>query len=344
MALTGLQYQSMRLKFRGLLSTPFQFLSESELDSFIGQIAIDATGSVTAEQKSQADTMLARHLTSAEYSPTAADIEMFFTQAKVGAPLIVTALSPARYAQLKQILTGALSIAGVRSEAQLLGYLAPYFVVGPLAIMAGHIRCGYSGDVGLTSTTWQDQGPSGRHLAGTCSVAAAALGGKNCAQMNGTSHRLDATFSLPAPGTSPSYIWTIARNDSGGGFSCVVALGLTNDNALIRDSGATELCAVYPGFSSLRHALGFTVGTFKRARALFSNSSSDLVQVGAGAAVTGFAPPTNNAGDGIHLGFSNGTYSQTTYAEVWVFDQDPGGTNLAALDAWATTKYNTAFP
>jgi len=214
---------------------------------------------------------------------------------------------------------------------------------GPLVIMAGHIRFGFSGDVGLSTTAWTDQGPNNRNLSGTCAVAAAALGGKNCMSTNGTTHSMSATFATPAPGTSPTYLWVIARNDTNtNGFAEVVSLEGSNGMSIVRDTGAGEICLTTPGLS-IRHVGGFTSGAFKRIRAAFTNSASDLLQVGSGSAVNG-APSANTAGNGLYLGTSNGTAAINTYAEIWAFDQDPGSTNLAALDAWASAKYGTSFP
>jgi hypothetical protein len=237
--------------------------------------------------------------------------------------------------------TATASVGGGTGNAPGVAITVASVAASPLTIMAGHIRAGYSGDVGLTTTSWQDQGPNTRHLSGTCSLLSAALGGKNVAQFNGSSQKLEAAFSVPAPGTSPTFVWAIARNDFDAGFECIVSMGAANEMAFLKDFPA-QVCTVTPGFG-IRHANGFTVGAWKRARAGFTNSASDYAQVGSGAAVTG-APAANTAGDGIHLGFSNGTYSRITLAEVWVFDQDPGPTNLAALDAWASAKYGTSFP
>jgi len=215
-------------------------------------------------------------------------------------------------------------------------------VTGPLAIMAGSIRAGYSGDVGLTTTAWQDQGPGAHHMAGTCAVAAAALGGKNCCQTNGTTHDMHVFFSIPAPGTSPSYIYTIARNDTGGGFAVVVGLESANGLCMLKD-GVTEICLSTSGGLAPRHVGGFTVGSFKRARCLFTGTGTDKAQVGSGSELTA-TPLGNTAGTGVFIGTTNGQPSATTYAEIWVFSRDVTPTELTALDAWASTKYGTTFP
>lgn len=129
MALTGTQYQSMRRKLRGLLSSPFQFVSENELDSFLSQLVIDSanTADVTTAQRAQADTLLASALTAPDYVPQSADVSAFFVQAAGAAPLIVNALVANRYQQIKNAITGALSLAGIRTEANMLSYFGGVF-------------------------------------------------------------------------------------------------------------------------------------------------------------------------------------------------------------------------
>jgi len=128
MALTGNQYQSMRLKFRGLLSNPFQFVSETELDSFLSQLKLDQSQgvAVSAAQKNAAEAQLVTQLASPNYTPIAVNIGDFISQATAAVPAIIVALTADRYQQLKNQFVGALSLAGIRTEAQMIGYVAGY--------------------------------------------------------------------------------------------------------------------------------------------------------------------------------------------------------------------------
>jgi hypothetical protein len=134
MALTGAQYMSIRTKFLGLMGSPYQGVSSAELDSFLGQLIGEVTGTVTATQKNNADSMLAGYLTSPAYTATAANIAEFFTAAVAALPVITTALTAPRYLQLKQQFTGVLSYAGIRTAAEMLAYMAGYLLPVDLSV------------------------------------------------------------------------------------------------------------------------------------------------------------------------------------------------------------------
>jgi hypothetical protein len=196
MALTGTQYQSMRLKFRGLLSDPYGFVSEAELDSFIGQFAIDATGSVTAAQKSQADTLLASVLISPVFTPATTDVAAFFAQILAAVPAPIKALTSWRYQQLRSQLTGALSLAGIRTETQMLGYLGSFVAVKvPALFISGQSNAGNADLVAGTTDarvtfTWTSDG--------VVFTGPGAMGSQNANAQNGHSYEWQCSSDMAA--------------------------------------------------------------------------------------------------------------------------------------------------
>lgn len=341
MALTGAQYQSMRLKFRGLLSNPFQFVSEAELDSFIGQLAIDATGSVTATQKTQADALLAGALTSPAYTAQSADVATFFTQVLTAAPVIVLALVGARYQQLKNQLTGALSIAGVRTEAQMLGYMATYIANNPLKIISSTtVKLWVDSQLGTAANTWTDQSGSGNSFTeATNPPILTSVGGVPCYVGNGTSQKFTASALTLTLG---QWYWIIAQQISwttqgslcGGPSSVCHSFFQTI-------AGASPQLTQFNG-NQVNINSAMSVGSWFRLKALFGNTTADYNQPGPiGNKVTGAATGSSTeTGWGI---FCRGGafFGNFAIAAIVACPAEPTAPEQAALDAYGLARWPT---
>lgn len=353
MALTGAQYQSMRSKFRGVLSTPTDFVADGELDNFIGQLTIDVTGAVSTAQKNQADALLVGALTSPIYTPVAADVALFFAQAQSAVPAIIAALSAFRYQQLKNVLIGALSLAGVRTEAQMLAYMATYLVTGNFSAVfnnTGIIQYLRS-DLGLGTTgsivnTWADQSGNGWNVVeGTASVGignvTAGLNG-HAGIVGGVGGQFGAiaALDLPAPATTPTFFWGVARliTSPGAGQGWLTSsaaaqmllyanagVNLTNFNA-----GAQSIAAV-------------SLGSWGRFEAQFNNAASDYVKFAASTGTPGAAGNTDPTGGrylfASNIGANLGNWELLT---MLTLNRIPSGTELSNGAALAQSFYGVS--
>lgn len=337
MALIGLQYQSMRLKFRGLLSSPFQGVSEAELDSFMGQLAIDATGSVTAAQKSQADAFLVGVLTSPAYTPQTTDIGPFLQQLVAAAPLIISALQGARYQQLRNQLTGALSIVGIRTEAQMLAYVATY-ASSPLTIISStSVKLWVDSQLGAGANNWTDQSLNGNSFTeATNPPVLTSIGGVPCYLGNGTNQKFTSgTLTC----TIGQWYWFIARQITwiANGSICG---GLTNASASILSVGLTTPQIAQFNSTQVNTNGAMTLGSWFRVKALFNNSTGDYNQVGPiGNKVTGAS-----TGPGTETGwqlFTRQSFGFGNYAiaAVVVCPAEPTAPEQTALDAYGATRW-----
>ena len=346
MAITSSQYQSMRLKFRGVLSDPFRPVSEQELDSFLGQLAIDATGSVTAAQKTQADNQLAAVLASPAFAPVALNVTDFFSTAVAALPLVLNALTQQRYLQLKNTLTAVLSMAGVRNEAQMLGYMANFYDVNFANFFTGVIHYLRS-DLGIAQaggniTGWTAQiGPS-IAVAPTCTfigTVGAGLNGKASIIADGANHGGAYTLDLPAPGTTPTFFWAVWRLLAQPAAAGYLLGEAPNGNVMFINGASNNLFNYNTGPTG---PVAMPIGSWGRSEGLFANNALDYVKFGATSAVPGVS--TGNIDPGSARGLfclANGTGKLNAELLALVaLNNVPTAPQLAAASAGATALYN----
>lgn len=234
MALTGAQYQSMRLKFRGLLSTPFQFVSEVELDSFMGQLNIDVSGAaaVSATQTANANALLAAHLSSPVYAAAMSDFAEFYATATSALPAIVSTLAPARYRQLKDTFVSALSVAGIRNEAQMMGFIGALVFSGDFSSLFSSEYYFAQANRGLT------YGATPRATSGNTSTTVITLSGSSPSVPVPVWFKAENTASIGSGATfSISF-------DGGVNYS-ITGLAPTAGNAIALTGAGTNLSATW---------------------------------------------------------------------------------------------------
>jgi len=337
MALTGTQYQSMRLKFRGLISNPYWFVSEAELDSFLGQLAIDATGSITTAQRTQSDAALAINLISPAYTPSAADVATFFAQALLAKPVILQALVPARYQQLKDQFTGVLSVAGVRTGAQMLGYFAAY-AGNPLSIItSASVKLWLDSQLGTSANTWLDQSASGFNMTeATNPPSLTTIGTVPCYAGNGTNQIFTASGMTLTFG---NWYWFIARQITWVGNSSFCGGTAGGAASWIQDgAGASPAVSIFNGGVVDQNPTAMTVGSWFRCMFQCTNSAADYLQVGApGNKVTGTSGGLTGTGWNL-FARAAANFGNVAIANVVVATAEPTAGEKTALDNWFAAK------
>jgi hypothetical protein len=355
MALTGAQYMSIRTKFLGLMGSPYQGVSSAELDSFLGQLIGEVTGTVTATQKNNADSMLAGYLTSPAYTATAANIAEFFSAAVAALPVITTALTAPRYLQLKQQFTGVLSYAGIRTAAEMLGYMAGYLLPVDLSVFftPGTVLQSVQSDLGVTqgaTFTWSDQSGNGKHYTQSTAVKQPTL----TAGLNGypgvlftqdfgtpaNSDVLVSSLNLPAPGTTPTWIGMVWRNitpSANGRPFCDNSTGISQTAYMYASDSNLGLFNGGPGPQS-----NFTLNNWECSEFYFSNSAADYIKRGSNAAVTG-AGANNGTGAGRNLGGNDTSVNYATFELLhMIYVNSKQVSAIANWRAAVSTKYGVS--
>lgn len=208
---------------------------------------------------------------------------------------------------------------------------------GPGVVMSGHIFAGYIPDAGLSSTGWIDQGPGAHNLTGTCTVLSAAVNGQNAAKFNGTSDVFSVAASIAAPATTNLWRYTVLKIDTYVANSPVVALGTLNQMSIIMHTSTPQLSQFGNGAFGNVNAGGASTSAYKLIRSKYTGSTSDSIQCGGAAAVTGTSC-SNVVGNNIRMGNGNGSFGHVSIAEDWIFTADPG----SSLDTYYSAKFGAA--
>lgn len=208
-------------------------------------------------------------------------------------------------------------------------------------------------DLGVTIDTgvsvWADQSGNGADYAqatGTAqpavTVADVSLNGQDTITFDGTSDFLAATLALPAPGTTPTFIWAILRQNA-----------WTITRNIFSDTTATRLLifqqTAEPGITmasttQVNNNTAVAVGAWCRLACQFQNSTSDYLKLAA-TSVTG-ASANNFAGGGgrrIAINSTGSAFCSMSLAELIYFAGVPTAGQLADMDLYATARYGAGL-
>lgn len=186
-----------------------------------------------------------------------------------------------------------------------------------------------------STLTWADQSGNGfnysQAVAGKQPTITAGVNGNPglLCTLAGT-QLLTSGLTLPAPGTTPTWIGMVWRNvavvntgrplsDTSTGISDIVYMS-ANDTNLRQFNGAAGNIA------------NMTLGTLECDEFYFSNSASDYIKRGSNAVVTGTSAG-NGVGVGRNIGGNDATTSYTT-AEYFHVIYVAGAPQVAAIAKW----------
>lgn len=216
----------------------------------------------------------------------------------------------------------------------------------PQEILGANLLLWVKADVGVTQagtvSAWADQSGNGHNFAqGVAGQQPAyfANGGPNnlpYIQFDGTDDVLvNGTLDLAAPGTTPTLLWLVMRQDSwtGGEAFCGsdAAFGCE-----IRQAGASPNVSAYNGVDNQNSEL--LVGSWGRVQGFYNNAVSDYTLVTTKA--TGANAGNSNPGLGRRIGRGNPSGAAAfSIVEHGIANRDLTAPEQADFDAYLSFKY-----
>lgn len=195
---------------------------------------------------------------------------------------------------------------------------------------------------------WADQSGNARDYLQATATAQPELsvaGGPNATaivKFNGLSSQMTAaTLALPAPGTTPTYVWLVLLQDTWT-INEVFLSGQdgTARHQLAQLTSTPTLGANNGGTANSSSALA--LDAWGRVEIGFTNSTSDFIKLIA-TAVTG-----NNNGNNSSTSRVIGCRNATAFANVWLAElfyanRIPSAAERTALDAYCTARYGAGL-
>lgn len=215
----------------------------------------------------------------------------------------------------------------------------------PLTGAGNGLSLTWSAGTSVTNDTWKatcaalaDQSAAAKHYSQAGAtlqpLIATGLNGKPSLSFDGVNDVINSTLTLPAPGTTPTYLAGVWRLNNFAGSA--VLIGDPSTNMLIGCGGASPQQALFNG-SLTGVTAALPIGTFGANEALFSNSAADFLQVGSGAAATGAT--AGNAASGNR---SIGANIQVEIFSLIYLNALPSPAQRAAFRAAVTAWYGAA--
>lgn len=200
---------------------------------------------------------------------------------------------------------------------------------------------------GSTVSAWADQSGNDNHFSqGTAAAqptyAATALNGKPTITFDGSNDEMSSAGpNLPAPGTTPTFLWGVFRQVSWTLNEIILAANSAS-STLIFQSTATPQVAMSNGLNVNANS-GAAVGSWVRFEALFTASTSDYLKLG-GTTVTGASAGNNDPAAGFHLGrnFPGTLWSNVAFAAFMICGGNPSAAEKATLSGAVTAKYGAS--
>lgn len=349
MAITAAQYQSMRLAFRIMLSVEGVGPTDADVLAFSKQLFSDSAGATPLSTvRNFLATEVLRTVLTAATSPSDSDISDFFTQLSTDASGVTPMGLTTRYRSMRNALRAAMSGGALNpTDADVLGFLSTWSFSGNFGSLFTGVIQYLRSDLGLGVTgpivnSWADQSGNGWNVTeGTATVGLGTVTpGLNghAGIVGGTGGQFGSMsgLTLPAPGTTPSFFWGVARliTSPGAGQGWLTSAGAA---ALLLYANAGANLTNFNG--GAQSAAAVTLGSWGRLEALFANSAADYTKFaasvgtpgasGAGASATRFLFATNT-------GANPGNWELLTLVTL---NNIPSAPVLAAAAAAAQTFY-----
>jgi len=207
-------------------------------------------------------------------------------------------------------------------------------------------------DLGITKdgsnrvSAWADQGAGAKHYTqgtGANQPLYLATGGPNskpAVQIDSIARTLVSSLDLPAPGTTPTFIWSILRQDAWlSGYYIFTGGGTNHMN--VWQAGAT------PGIRQFNTAhansVSATIAAWGRLESYFSNTTSDYqkwISTTATGTSAGNTDPDANRSIGSGGGVGN---AQVSVVEVLYLNAGASAGEKTNLDAYVTRRYGAGL-
>jgi hypothetical protein len=203
---------------------------------------------------------------------------------------------------------------------------------------------------GATVSAWPDLTGNGRDFAQVVAGSQPlynAAGGPNATPsllFDGVDDVLvNTNIDRAAPSTAVSFFWIVFRQVTWTSTDRIFGCGTTN-NAIcaIQNSATPQIAQADTTIVNGNTALA--VNTYGRGEFYFSGTVADYIKLIA-TTVTGASAGVGNPAAGFKLGASGATtlFSNVEVAEMAIFDVLPSGAQIAALDAYVTSRYGAGL-
>jgi hypothetical protein len=224
----------------------------------------------------------------------------------------------------------------------------------PDAILGASILQRVRADWGIASSAgrisqWDDSSGNGLHYSqgnGANQPLYDATGGPNgtpIVRLDSSARFMEASLALPAPGTTPTTIWLVFRQNTWVGVSRIVSDLGGAPNHLIRQDNLTGTPALnqYNGSHSNANS-ALAINTWCRGEVCFSNSTSDYVKL-LSTTQTG-----DNAGNQTSSGRLLGSVAAAVsavfdIAELIYINRALTAGEKTQLDAYCTARYGAGL-
>jgi hypothetical protein len=196
---------------------------------------------------------------------------------------------------------------------------------------------------GSTVSAWADQSGRGNDYVQATASKQPTFGAE-ALFFDGTDDEMVASgLNLPAPGTTPTYIWLILSQSSWSLGDCIVGADLpANSNAYteINQNPGTPSLRMDNSGVTFQSSSGLPVSTWGRVEAGFTNSTADFIKCRS-TSVTGTNCGNNSGQTGRRLGHGNKAtfYGNFGIKEILYASRIPTDAERAALDAYCTARY-----
>lgn len=224
--------------------------------------------------------------------------------------------------------------------------------VTPLTIFGANLLQWVRSDLGITIGTgvsaWADQSGNGKHYTQAVGAAQpsysaidATLNNRPSLTFDGVTQSLTSSLTLPAPGTTPTFIWLVLKQIVWGNFRPIV--GNANDGAprfRMKPLTATP-SLTQSNAADVNPNTALAVGVWGRGELAYQNTVADWLKLIATKVSGGSAG--NSAGDGVVTISGSGFANNCGIAEVFYASAIPTVPQLAALDAYCTSLYGAGL-
>lgn len=227
---------------------------------------------------------------------------------------------------------------------------APAAASTPLTILgsaAWWVRADLGITIGTGVSAWADQSGNGVNFAqGTGSaqptLVAGAVNGQPAVRGDGVDDLLAASWARGAPGTTPCYIWVVAKQVSWINFRC-----LCGDYSSAANGAAIQNITASPTVRTLQNGVNtnnaWTVGSYFRIEWYLDGGAGDYLKIGT-------TQTAGSAGNLASLGTFNlfaapaaTTWANVEIAEAFAFFGTPNAGKRAELDAYCTGRYGAGL-